>query len=135
MRKANNTRKKKEPVKPKHCIVHLKFENKNELENLEQIKKLTGMTVGTKAVAEALANYPQVSKRADALNSELQKVNRDYEQLANKFDAVQRGFKILIETDNNISETITHDWSKKCKDCSSDLDDDNFCDECGEYKN
>lgn len=131
MRKANNTRKKKEPVKPKHCIVHLKFENKNELENLEQIKKLTGMTVGTKAVAEALANYPQVSKRADALNSELQKVNRDYEQLENKFDIVKRAFRIVNEDeDENENTKIKTLNITRCSICEQIQDENMFCKNC-----
>jgi hypothetical protein len=129
MRKANNTRKKKEPVKPKHCIVHLKFENKNELENLEQIKKLTGMTVGTKAVAEALANYPQVSKRADALNSELQKVNRDYEQLANKFDTVKRAFRIVNEDEHENAKIKTLNITR-CSICEQIQDENMFCKNC-----
>jgi len=129
MRKANNNKSKKEPAKPKHCIVHLKFENKNELENLEQIKKLTGMTVGTKAVADALANYPQVSKRADALNSELQKVNRDYEQLANKFDTVKRAFRIVNEDEHEDTKIKTLNITR-CSICEQIQDENMFCKNC-----
>ena len=128
MKKANSIKKKKQTAKPKHFIVHLKFENKNELDNLEQIKKLTGMSVGTKAIAEALVNYPNVSKRADALNSELQKINREFESMQMKFDTVKRAFKIINETEQIKDENIL------CRDCGEQLDADNFCDNCFEDK-
>lgn len=91
--------KVKKPIKLKHCIVHVKFESKQDLENLELIKKLTGANVATKAVNEALLNYPQLVKKSDSLNTELMKVNREFENQSYKFDTVKRAFAIINETE------------------------------------
>lgn len=89
---------KPKPKKIKFCVVHLKFSEPNDIKNLEVIKKLTGTSVATKAVNEALLNYPMYVKKSDALNDELMKVNRDFEQQQIKLDTVKRAFAIINDT-------------------------------------
>lgn len=128
-----STPKKKVPVKPKATWIKILLTEQKEIDTLELIKKLTRMNVTSKAVYEALVNYPNVCKRADGLNDELQKVNREYEQINNKFETVQRAFKIIngVEPDDKCSNKNL--ISEECPDCG--CDDNNFfmnvCSECG----
>jgi len=122
---------KKKPVKLEPQWIKLKLIQPKEIEVLETIKKLTKEKTASKAVYEALVNYPQISKRADGLNAELQKVSRDYEQLSMKFDTVKRAFKIIGAEEADENHELEDDISplEKCDNCLSILIN-GQCDNC-----
>lgn len=116
--------KAKQPPPPEPVLVKMYFESRQEIELLEKIKSLTNQKAGTKAIMEALINYPNVSKRADALNDELRKVNREYETLENKWDTVKRGLSlIMVPLEKNISDyKLMEVGDNECKTCGEELD-------------
>jgi hypothetical protein len=136
MKTASTKSSKKKPAKPKHTWIHLKYETADELEFLENIKKLTGIKVGTKAVQEALINYPKLVKRSDGLNHELIKVNREHEQLTNKMEAIRRAFSFINDTDQKpkqAASNVRHYKQKDltcCPECDADLEGETFCTQC-----
>ena len=91
---------RKQP-KPEPALVKCKFETSHELQVLESIKKITGEKTGTKAVMEALQNYPNLVKKADALNTELIKVNREHESLQLKVENIKNSFQSLMNFNNS----------------------------------
>lgn len=117
MRKTTN---KKKPVKLEPQWIKIQLKEPKEIQLLETIKNLTKEKTASKAVYEALENYPNVCKRADGLNAELQKVNREYEQLSMKFGTVQRAFKIVNELDTHeLDEDI--EPVDRCEECCDKL--------------
>ena len=89
---------KSKGTKIKKAVVHVILTEKKQLDNFDVVKKLVGTNVGTKAIEEVLVNYPQLVKKADALNFELQKLNREHEVLLMKVEQIKRGFDAV----NNI---------------------------------
>jgi hypothetical protein len=133
MKKDTSKRKKTIPVKPKPTWIKIELTEQSEIEKLEEIKRITKMTVTSKAVWEALLNYPKVLKRADGLNDELMKVNREHEQVINKFETVQRAFSIVMEVtpskkfDTNVM--FEHD-ENECITCGEELENGECPNEC-----
>lgn len=131
MKKTTN---KKKPVKLEPQWIKIQLKEQKEIQLLETIKHLTKEKTASKAVYEALENYPQISKRADGLNYELQKVNREYEQLSMKFATVQRAFKLINEVDklnSEIEDTKIKSFRiTYCSICEEPQDENMFCKNC-----
>lgn len=99
MKKQSN--KAKKPTKPEPALVKINFTTNEELKLLDTIKKITKEKTGTKAVMEALQNFPNVVIKADALNVELIKVNRDYENLQLTVENIKRSFNTLMSIETH----------------------------------
>lgn len=99
MKKQSN--KAKKPTKPEPALVKINFTTNEELKLLDTIKKITKEKTGTKAVMEALQNFPNVVIKADALNTELIKVNREHESLQLKVENIKNSFQSLMNFNNS----------------------------------
>lgn len=116
--------KGKQPAKPVQTLVKFFLTEKHDIDALNEVKKISRTEVSSKAVIEALHNYPKLVKRADGLNSELQKINRDHEQVVRDMETVRRAFNIIIGTAPKPKPKADHDDD-------DDDDDDGICVECG----